>query len=112
MGDAIIDHMRDTEIFRHLLGLEAPWKIARIKPLATTGGVEIWVKHIARTQFVCPHCDASLPVYDHSAEQTWRHVNPVSVPIFLHVNPPRVACPDHGVIQVGPPWRAEFVQIT
>ena len=96
--------MRDTELFGHLLELQDPWKVARVKPSAATGGVDVWVKHAARTQFACPHCGAPLSVYDHSAEQTWRHSNPVSVPLFLHARPPQVACPEHGVCQVRLPW--------
>ncbi|MCI4673453.1 hypothetical protein [Candidatus Mycolicibacterium alkanivorans] len=67
-----ICRMRDTELYRHLLGLETPWKVGRVELSATDGRVDVWVEHPARTRFSCPDCDAVLSVYDHSAERAWR----------------------------------------
>ena len=34
--------MRDTELYRHLLGLETPWKVGRVELSATDGRVDVW----------------------------------------------------------------------
>jgi hypothetical protein len=49
--------MRDTELYRHLLGLQTPWKVGRVELSATDGRVDVWVEHPARTRFACPDCD-------------------------------------------------------
>ncbi|MGB2919369.1 MAG: hypothetical protein WBC15_03890, partial [Mycobacterium sp.] len=56
--------MRDTELYRHLLGLETPWKVGRVELSATDGRVDVWVEHPGRTRFACPDCERELSVYD------------------------------------------------
>ena len=63
--------MRDTDFYRHLLGLVAPWEVDRVELSVVDGRVDVWVRHPDRTRFVCPDCDTPLPVYDHSAERAW-----------------------------------------
>src|SRR5680860_1221569 len=46
--------MRDTELYRHLLGLVAPWEVERVDLSAEDGRVDVWVKHPKRTRFGCP----------------------------------------------------------
>lgn len=104
--------MRDTELYRHLLGLETPWKVRRVELSATDGRVDVWVEHPARTRFACPDCDAELSVYDHSAERAWRHLDSCAFLTFLHASPPRVDCPEHGVRQVSLPWAGPHSRFT
>jgi hypothetical protein len=37
--------MRDTELYRHLLGLVAPWEVERVELSVEDGRVEVWVQH-------------------------------------------------------------------
>lgn len=104
--------MRDTELYRHLLGLQAPWKVSRVELSAADGRVDVWVEHPARTRFGCPDCDAVLAVYDHTAERSWRHLDSCAFMTYLHASPPRVACPEHGVRQVRLPWAEPHSRFT
>lgn len=104
--------MRDTELYRHLLGLVAPWKVQRVELSAEEGRVDVWVVHPGRTRFCCPDCDASLSVYDHATERVWRHLDSCAFLTFLHASPPRVACPEHGVRQVRLPWAEPHSRFT
>ncbi|MCI4673892.1 ISL3 family transposase [Candidatus Mycolicibacterium alkanivorans] len=104
--------MRDTELYRHLLGLETPWKVGRVELSATDGRVDVWVEHPAQTRFACPDCKRELSVYDHSAERAWRHLDSCAFLTFLHASPPRVDCPEHGVRQVGLPWAEPHSRFT
>jgi transposase len=104
--------MRDTELYRHLLGLETPWKVGRVELSATDGRVDIWVAHPARTRFACPDCKGELSVYDHSEERAWRHLDSCAFLTYLHCHPPRVDCPEHGVRQVGLPWAEPHSRFT
>jgi transposase len=104
--------MRDTELYRHLLGLEAPWKVVRVELSVADGHVDVWVGHPARTRFSCPDCDAVLPVYDHTAERSWRHLDSCAFSTVLHASPPRVDCPEHGVRQARLPWAEPHSRFT
>ncbi len=104
--------MRDTELYRHLLGLEAPWKVERVELSVTDGQVDVWVEHPGRTRFACPDCDRPLSVYDHADERVWRHLDSCAFLTFLHASPPRVACPEHGVRQVRVPWAEPHSRFT
>ena len=53
---------------------------------------------------MCPHCTETLPLYDHAEERTWRHLDSCQFQTHLHARIPRVACRDHGVVQVTVPW--------
>ncbi len=37
--------MRDTELYRHLLGLGAPWEVGRVELSVADGRVDVWVEH-------------------------------------------------------------------
>lgn len=104
--------MRDTELYRHLLGIQAPWKVGRVELSAADGRVDVWVEHPARTRFGCPDCDAVLAVYDHTDERSWRHLDSCAFMTFLHASPPRVACPEHGVRQARLPWAEPHSRFT
>ncbi len=46
--------MRDTELYRHLLGVVAPWEVERVELSAQEARVDVWVVHPGRTRFACP----------------------------------------------------------
>lgn len=37
--------MRDTELYRHLLGLESPWTVAKVDLSVSTQRVDVFVEH-------------------------------------------------------------------
>jgi hypothetical protein len=88
--------MRDTELYRHLLGLVAPWGVDRFELSVERGRVDVWVPHPGRTRFACPECEVELSVYDHAEERAWRHPDRCAFLTFLHPSPPRVKCAEHG----------------
>ncbi len=96
--------MQDTKLFETILGLQAPWHIARVA-LDTSGErVDLWVEHDAAARWVCPECEVSAPGHDHAEERVWRHLDTCQYQTFLHARVPRVDCPTHGVRQVRVPW--------
>lgn len=104
--------MQDTELYRHLLGLEAPWEVSRVELSAEGGRIDVWVEHPRRTRFVCPACGQELAVYDHAEEREWRHLDSCQFLTYLHAKPPRVECPEHGVRQVTLPWAEPMSRFT
>lgn len=95
--------MRDVELYRHLLGLDSPWSVARVELGMKEQRVNVWAEH-ADWKWPCPECKQTLPLYDHSAERTWRHLDSCQFMTYLHARIPRVQCPEHGVRQVQVPW--------
>jgi transposase len=104
--------MRDTELYRHLLGLESPWEVSRVELSVAEERVDVWAGHPRGARWRCPECDVELPTYDHAEERAWRHLDSLQFLTFLHARPPRVNCPDHGVRQVQLPWAEPMSRFT
>ncbi|MGH9305169.1 MAG: ISL3 family transposase [Acidimicrobiales bacterium] len=104
--------MDDTELYRHLLGLAAPWEVSRVELSAESARIDVWVDHPRRTRFLCPQCDVELAVYDHAEEREWRHLDSCQFLTYLHARPPRVSCPEHGILQVRLPWAEPLSRFT
>ncbi len=104
--------MRDTELYRHLLGLVSPWEVSRVELSVDGGRVDVWVEHPKGTRFACPECGTGLSVYDHAEERAWRHLDSCAFLTYLHARPPRVSCADHGVRQVALPWAEPMNRFT
>jgi hypothetical protein len=67
--------MRDTELYRHLLGLESPWTVARVELNVADQRVDVWAEHGDGVQWPCPERDRVLAVHDHAEERVWRHLD-------------------------------------
>jgi transposase len=104
--------MRDVELYRHLLGLEPPWTVARVELSVQAGRVDVWAEHPRGVRWPCPQCESPLSVYDHGEERTWRHLDSCQFLTYLHARPPRVICPQHGVHQVALPWAEPMSRFT
>ncbi len=104
--------MRDTELYRHVLGLEAPWEVSRVDLSAEGERIDVWVDHPRRTRWKCPECDLVLPTYDHAEEREWRHLDTCQFLTYLHARPPRVECPEHGVLRIRLPWAEPMSRFT
>ena len=104
--------MRDTELYRHLLNLSAPWTVGRVELNVDRQRVDVWAEHTARVRWSCPECGHELGLYDHSEERAWRHLDSCQFETYLHARPPRVNCPTHGVRQVRLPWAEDRARFT
>lgn len=96
--------MRDTEFYRQILGIEAPWTVERVDLNMAEGRVDVYVEHSRGIPWACPECQTELTCRDHSEERAWRHLDTCQFKTFLHARIPRVECPEHGVLQVRVPW--------
>jgi len=104
--------MRDTDLYRHLLGLSEPWRVTRVELDVAEGRVDVWAEHEAGMVFPCPECGVESGVYDHSAERAWRHLDSCQFRTFLRCRPPRVRCAEHGVKQARLPWAEPHSRFT
>jgi transposase len=96
--------MDDTELFTKLLGIAPPWRVAQVTVNLGAERVDVWVEEAPGTKFPCAACQAPAPVYDHTPEQVWRHLDTCQCQTYVHARLPRTACPVDGVKQVPAPW--------
>jgi len=67
--------MQDTELYRHLLGIEDPWSVGRVELNLAQQRVDVWAEHAADRKWSCTQCGKLLSLYDHSEERVWRHLD-------------------------------------
>ena len=96
--------MQDSALYQYLLDLKSPWSVSRVELNVKGQCVEVWAEHAEGAWWVCPQCSRELPLYDHAEERTWRHLDSCQYQTHLHARIPRVACGEHGVVQVKVPW--------
>ena len=104
--------MRDTELYRQLLGIEEPWGVRSVELSVTEQRVDVVVDHGRGVRWACPECGTELAVYDHSEERAWRHLDSCGFTTWLRARPARVECPTHGVRQVALPWAEPHSRFT
>ena len=96
--------MQDHELYRRILGIEAPWQVERVELKLKDGEVHVYLTHKDNLEWACAECGALGPLYDHQPERQWRHLDTCQFHTILHAAPPRSQCPEHGVRVVKLPW--------
>jgi len=92
-----------VSLYEQLLKLPALWRVERVELSAAAKRVDVWLTHDPAVPVGCPECAQPRPIYDHTAERTWRHLDTCEATTWLHARLPRVACDEHGVRQVAAP---------
>jgi transposase len=106
--------MRDTDVYQRILGLESPWKVARVELDVKQTRVDVYAEHSKRKTWPCPECEAPCGLHDHDEERAWRHLDSCQFKTILHARVPRVRCDEHGILQVRVPWaepRSRFTSL-
>jgi len=96
--------MKDVELYGALLGLGENWRVGEVKLDMVKQQVDIKVVAIDGIKHACPVCGTLSPVYDHTNEQTWRHLDTCQCKTYVHCQLPRIGCPVHNVKQITAPW--------
>jgi transposase len=96
--------MDDRELYRQILGINEPWRVARVELARAAGEIHVHLEHDAQASWACPECGAACALYDHQAERRWRHLDTCQFRTILHAQPPRSNCPEHGPRVVSLPW--------
>jgi len=96
--------MEDTELYTQLLGITPPWRVTRVVVDLAAARIDVWIAEAPGTLFHCAGCGAPRPVYDHTAEQVWQHLDTCQCRTYVHGRLPRTTCPGDGVRQIAAPW--------
>ena len=102
--------VQDTKLFETILGIQAPWHIARVA-LETSGDcVDLSAEHADDTADAAPSATGSCPWRDHADERVRRHLDTCQYHTLLDARVPRVDCPTHGVRRGRRPLRDPFAR--
>jgi transposase len=102
----------DTELYTTLLGIAPPWRVTRVTVNMAAERIDVWVEEAPETKFRCAGCQQPMPVYDHTAEQVWQHLDTCQCQTYVHARLPRTTCPVDGVRQIAAPWAEPRSQFT
>lgn len=95
--------MRDTDLYRQLLGLTSPWTVERVELDVKTHRVDVFAVHEQPASWPCLECKKPCGLHDHDEEKVWRHLDSCGFGTYLHARVPRASCATHGVRQVRVP---------
>jgi transposase len=92
--------MDEKTLFTKILKLHLPWFIERVVVDEQAQRIDIYIGHEPDIRVRCPECGTFYGMYDHAPERIYRHLNTCQMETYIHVRPPRVNCPRHGVKQI------------
>jgi transposase len=104
--------MQDRELYRRILGIEAPWQVERVELKLEAGEIHVYLEHGTDVSWACAECCSPSPLYDHQPERCWRHLDTCQYQTILHASPPRTNCKEHGVKVVTLPWAEAGARFT
>jgi len=96
--------MQDRELYRQILGIEAPWYVKEVELKLSEGEVHAYLDHEEVESWPCAECGAASKLHDHQPERRWRHLDTCQYRTILHAPVPRAECQEHGVRVVKLPW--------
>ena len=96
--------MQDRDLYRRILGIEAPWHVESVELKLEAGEVHVHLAHDEMIDWPCAECGAPGHLHDHQGERQWRHLDTCQYQTILHAEPPRSKCSEHGVKVVKLPW--------
>ncbi len=103
--------MRDTELYRVLLGVESPWVITGVEMSTQEQTITVCVELKPESTLACPQCGAQCSIKDRR-ERVWRHLDTCQFKTFVRSPLPRTDCPECGVKTVSPPWADRHSRFT
>lgn len=104
--------MQDHELYRRILGIEAPWFVDSVDLKLQAGEIHVYLKHHEMINWPCPVCGADCKLYDHQPERRWRHLDTCQYQTIVHAEPPRSECREHGIKVVRLPWAEPLSRFT
>lgn len=90
--------MHDTDLYRHLLGIQEPWRVVNVELDLSDEVVRVYIDFDgAKAAFCCPECGKYANLYDRRETRSWRHLDSCQFKTFLVASLPRVSCRQHSV---------------
>jgi len=94
-----------------LLGLQSPWKVAKVNLEMEPHRVVIDVSH-GPGKVACPDCGKLSSQRDLAPARSWRHLDTMNFETIIQARVPRCKCPDCGIKTVAIPWAGKHSRFT
>ncbi|MFG1445716.1 MAG: hypothetical protein AAE975_00890 [Thermoplasmatales archaeon] len=104
--------MDDCQLHSTLLGLKQPWKVSSVSLDTGKKTADVYITHDKGSKFFFPVCGRECMVYDHLGERVRRDLDSIEFMTFVHASPPRISCPEHGIIDSVMPWTEKGSRFT
>ena len=104
--------MDENEFCEKLLDLKPPWVVRNVILNGDEYTLDIYVDHPKGIKFPCPECMIECIVYDHQDERVWRDKDSVDFKTYIHAKPPRIRCPEHGIMLANIQWSEKSSRFT
>mgnify|MGYP001764764242 CR=1 FL=1 len=92
--------MDEKAFYTKILKIKPPWFVKDVVMDDVAQRIDIYVDHERDIRVRCPKCEEFYGMYDHAPERVYRHLDTCQMQTYIHVRPPRVNCPTHGVKQI------------
>ena len=97
--------MTINDLYLHILGITAPWRIRDVNLDIEKETVHVYVEHDpGAVRLCCSVCGCECPGYDTQEERSWRHLDTCQYMTYLVCSVPRVQCPLDGVRSAKTSW--------
>ncbi len=104
--------MHDKDLYKTILGIEAPWSIADVTMDAEGETITVRVELKPGATRPCPACGRSGCGIKDRRERTWRHLDTCQFKTLISAPLPRTECPECGVKTTAPPWAEKHSRFT
>jgi transposase len=94
-----------------LLGLNTPWKVAKVNLEMEQSRVVVDVSH-GSGKVACPDCGKLSSQRDLAPSRSWRHLDTMNFETIIQARVPRCNCADCGVKTVAVPWASKHSRFT
>ena len=74
----------DAELYQHVLGLTARWRVAEVKLDVESTQIHVHVEHAEGSLWPCPQCQKELACYDHAPKRNCRHLSTCHYQTLVH----------------------------
>lgn len=105
--------MNDKELYRRILGVEAPWEVSGVElDLKAGGEIRVYLDFDeTREEPKCPVCGEVSKMHDR-VERRWRHLDTCQYKTIIIARVPRIDCPLHKVKTISVPWAEKNSRLT
>jgi len=105
--------MRDRDLYRTILGIEAPWEITDVTLDGKAETITVRVELKSGARLVCPACGGKGCAIRDRRERTWRHLDTCQFKTLIAAPLPRTECRRCGQVKtVAPPWAERHSRFT
>ena len=103
--------MKSTEFYRHILGLESPWKVSDVDLDMTANRVVVRVEIDRSTKWFHPETKESAALHKWTPRR-WRHLDTCQFETIIEANVPSVKYRDGSIEEVAVPWADRYQRYT